>query len=100
MGLLLPLLEYPEQRAPHLEGYYYVYLQNFLAEHGCQLEFACVTRPEMEQENDFMIMDFTCDKPKYVLSDSDINKFTIAEVTYKYTNSRICATLMEAIFWI
>ena len=36
-GLSLPLLEHPEQRAPHLEGYYYVYLRNFLVEHGCQL---------------------------------------------------------------
>ena len=40
-GLFLPLLEYPVQRAPHLEGYYYVYLCNFLAKHGCQLEFPC-----------------------------------------------------------
>ena len=35
--LSLLLLEYPVKRAPHLKGYYYLYLQNFLAEHGCQL---------------------------------------------------------------
>ena len=32
-GLSLPLLEYPDQRAPYLEGHYYVYLRKFLAEH-------------------------------------------------------------------
>ena len=32
-GLSLSLLEYPGQRAPHLEGYYYVHLRIFLAEH-------------------------------------------------------------------
>ena len=51
-----------------------MYLCNFLAAHGCQLEFDYVTKPEMEQTNDFMIMDLACDKPRHVLSDADINK--------------------------
>ena len=45
-----------------------------MAEHGCQLEFACVPKPELELEKDLMIMDVVCDKPKQVLSDADINK--------------------------
>ena len=73
-GLSLPLLEYPAKRAPHLEGYYYVYLRNFLAAHKCQLEFACIPTPVLEREQDLMIMDVACDKPKEVLSDADINK--------------------------
>ena len=28
----------------------------------------------MEQENDLMIMDLDCNKPKHILSDADINK--------------------------
>lgn len=64
--LSLPLLKYPAKRAPHLEGYYHVYLQNFLAEHECQLEFACVPKLELEREKDLMIMDVACDKPKQV----------------------------------
>ena len=44
--LSLPLLEYPEQRVPHLEDHYYVHLRNFLAEHKIQLECACVDRPK------------------------------------------------------
>ena len=73
-GLSLPLLQYPKQRAPHLEVYYYVYFRYFLDEHGCQLEFDCVARPKIERENDLAIMDLACDKPKHVLSDADINK--------------------------
>ena len=73
-GLSLPLLEYPDKRAPHLEGYYYVYLRNFLTAHGCQLEFACIPTPVLEREQDLMIMDVACNKPKEVLSNADINK--------------------------
>ena len=51
-GLSKPLLEYPDLRAPHLEGHYYVYLRWFLAEHKMQLECVCVKRPELEREND------------------------------------------------
>ena len=41
-GLSLPLLEYPDQRAPHLKGHYYVLLQKFLAEHKMQMVCVCV----------------------------------------------------------
>ena len=73
-GLSLSLLEYPKQRTPHLERYYYVYLWNFLATHGCQLESDCVTKPEMERTNDFVVTDLACDKPSHVLRNADINK--------------------------
>ena len=41
--------------------------------HGCQLEFACVSTPVLEREQDLMKMDMACDKPKEVLSNADIN---------------------------
>ena len=44
-SLTQPLLEYPNQRAPHLEGHYYVYLRQFLAKHKIQLECASVKNP-------------------------------------------------------
>ena len=71
-GLSLPRLEYPNQRAPHLKGYYYVYLREFLAEHEIQLEFACVTSPKPEQEDDYLIMDKACAETKAELDNNFI----------------------------
>ena len=34
----------------------------------------CVTRLEIERENELIITELACDKPKHVLSDADINK--------------------------
>ena len=70
--LSLPLLEYPEQRAPHLEGHYYVYLRQFLAEHKMQLECDCVGRPKLERENDIFLMDAVCARTKKELSDAKV----------------------------
>ena len=71
-GLSLPLLEYPNQRAPHLEGHYYVYLRKFLAEHKMKLECACVDSPKLERENDIFLMDTVCARSKEELSDANI----------------------------
>ena len=71
-GLSKPLLEYPNARAPHLEGHYYVYLRNFIATHKIQLEFACVKRPTPEREGDHFIMDRACAKTEEELSDASI----------------------------
>ena len=64
-----PLLEYPNQQAPYLEGHYYVYLQKFLAEHKMQMECACVTSHTLEREYDLFLMDAACAKTKDKLSD-------------------------------
>ena len=72
LGLSQLLLEYPNQRAPHLKGHYYVYLRNFLSEHKMQLECACVTHPKFERENDIFLMDAACAKSKVDLSDPNI----------------------------
>ena len=47
-GLSLSLLEYPEHRAPNLEGHYHVQLRKPLEGHKLQLECACVDRPKLE----------------------------------------------------
>ena len=69
-GFSLPLLEYPAQRAPHLEGHYYVQLRKFLAEHKLQLECACIDRPKLEQDHDLFLMDEVCEKPIKEVSDA------------------------------
>ena len=71
-GLSLPLLEYPNQQAPHLEGHYYVYLRQFLAEHKMQLECECVDRPKLERENDIFLMNAGCARSKEELSDAKV----------------------------
>ena len=68
-NLSKPLLEYPNQRAPHLEGHYYVYLSKFLAENKMQIEFASVTSHKLEQEKDVFLIDKACAKTKEKLSD-------------------------------
>ena len=70
--LLQPLLEYPDQQAPHLKGHYYVYLRKFLTEHKMQLKCVCVTSPKLECENDIFLMDAAWAKSKAELSDQTI----------------------------
>ena len=64
-GFSLPLLEYPEQWAPYLEGHYYILLRKFLAEHKLQLKCECVDRPKLERNHDLFLMDAACAKPKH-----------------------------------
>ena len=71
-SLSSPLLEYPDQRASHLEGHYYVSLRKLLAEHKIQLEFACVKCPNTERKNDHLIMDQACKTTKAKLDDASI----------------------------
>ena len=70
--LSLPLLKYPDQRALHLEGHYYVHLRKFLVEHKIQLECACVDRPKLERENDIFLMNAVCAKTKEEFSDAKV----------------------------
>ena len=71
-GLSFPLLEYPEQRAPHLEGHYYVHLRKFLAKHKLQLECVCVDRPKLIREHDLFLMDAVCEKTKEEVSNANV----------------------------
>ena len=71
-GMSLPLLEYPEHRAPHLEGHYYVQLRKFLAEHKLQLECAFVDRPKLERDHNIFLMDTVCAKTKEEVSDANV----------------------------
>ena len=72
--LSLPLLKYPDQQAPHLGGYYHVYLHTFLVEHDCSLEFSFVNLATIKCRNDLMIMDLACSKLKNILNDAEIKK--------------------------
>jgi hypothetical protein len=59
-GLSLPLLQYPEIRAPHLEGHYYAHIRRFLAKHNASLEIECIPKPTQERQGDEYIMDVVC----------------------------------------
>jgi hypothetical protein len=59
-GLSMPLLQYPEIRASHLEGHYYVHIRRFLAQHNASLEIECIPRPTQERQGDEYIMDVVC----------------------------------------
>ena len=37
-GMARPLLEYPNVRAPHLEGHFYTYIRNYCAKHDISIE--------------------------------------------------------------
>ena len=41
-GCQQSLLQFPKRRAPHLEGYFYPYLRQFLSDHDSSMEVACV----------------------------------------------------------
>jgi hypothetical protein len=56
-GLSQPLLQYPEIRAPHLEGHYYTRIRRFLAPHHASLEIECIPKPTYERQGDEYIMD-------------------------------------------
>ena len=59
-GLSKPLLQFPDVRAPHLDGYYYLNMRLFLAKRGGSLEIACVPQPTTERHGDEYIMDVVC----------------------------------------
>jgi hypothetical protein len=59
-GMSKPLLQYPEIRAPHLEGHYYVHIRRFLAKHGASLEIEGIPNETFERQGDEYIMDVVC----------------------------------------
>jgi hypothetical protein len=59
-GLSLPLLQYPEIRAPHLEGHYYAHIRRFLSKHKANLEIECIPKANYERQGDEYIMDIVC----------------------------------------
>ena len=59
-GMSQPLLQYPDIRAPHLEGHYYSHIRKFLSKHKAQLEIECIPPPTYERHGDAYIMDVIC----------------------------------------
>jgi len=59
-GMSLPLLQYPDIRAPQLEGHYYVHIRRFLAKHRASLEIECIPKATYERQGDEYIMDVVC----------------------------------------
>ena len=76
----LPLLQYPSIPAPHLEGHYYVYLRQFLAQHRLRLEVHGLSPTLPPRENDECIMDVACDSAYF--TDPEIRQIFYCNKTY------------------
>jgi hypothetical protein len=83
-GLSQPLLEYPSIRAPHLDGYYYSTLRQFLAKCNGSLEIECVPTPTSERDGDEYIMDVACAPVTTSLNTDRLIQYTDMEIRKIY----------------
>jgi hypothetical protein len=84
-GMSLPLLQYPEIRAPHLKGHYYAHIGRFLAKHNARLEIDCVPSPTQERQGDEYIMDVVCSPTTTTeLDRRRMRHYTYAEIRLIY----------------
>jgi hypothetical protein len=84
-GLSKPLLQYPDTRAPHLEGHYYVHIRRFLAKHRASLEIECIPKSTYERQGDEYIMDVVCSPATTTELDTEyLNYYTDAEIRQIY----------------
>jgi hypothetical protein len=91
-GLSLPLLQYPEIRAPHLGGHYYVHIRRFLAKHNASLEIECIPKPTQERQGDEYIMDVVCSPTTTTELDmKQLRHYTDAEIRTVY----YCKTYLQ-----
>lgn len=70
MSKTLP--EYPDIRVPHLQGFYFSYIRNYLAKHGLSLQINRIDTATLPRENDECIMDLVCRDSTF--STADIQK--------------------------
>jgi hypothetical protein len=84
-GLSKPLLQYPEIRAPHIGGHYYVHIGGFLAKHGASLEIYCIPKSADEIQGDEYIMDVVCSPTTTTEMDRNyLQHYTDAEIRQLY----------------
>ena len=67
-----PLLQYPNEQAPYLEGFLYKFFHNFLAKHKFSLQIKGIKNADPPRENDQCIMDGACSDP--TILDCDIQQ--------------------------
>jgi uncharacterized protein YbaR (Trm112 family) len=79
------LLQYPEIRAPHLEGHYYVHIGRFLAQTKSSLEIDCIPKPTYERQGDEYIMEVVCSPTTaYELDRNKLKSYKDAEIRQIY----------------
>ena len=71
-GMPQPLLQFPDVRAPHLEGHFYIHFRSFLARHDLSLQIAGIDASTPHRENARCIMEVACNDDE--LRAIDINK--------------------------
>jgi hypothetical protein len=80
-GLSKSLLQFPEIRAPHIEGHYYVNIRRFLAQNKSSLEIECIPTQTYKRQGDEYIMDVVCSpKTAIELDRSKLKYYTEAEI--------------------
>jgi hypothetical protein len=84
-GLSQALLQYPEIRAPHLKGHYYVHIRRFPAKYNASLEIECIPTPTYERQGDEYIMDVVCAPATSTEMDRNhIHYYTDVEIRQMY----------------
>ena len=73
LGMDKLLLQYPDLRAPHWEGQYYVWLQHYLEKISGSLEIHGIQSPLLEHDHDHRLMELAC-----------VQNFTDAQVRHIY----------------
>ena len=71
-GMTKPLLQYPQRRAPHLEGVFYNHVRAFIAKHNMSLEIAGISEAIPPKTEDWAIMDVACSDESF--SDNEVRK--------------------------
>ena len=71
-GMTHPLLQYPNKRAPHLEGHWYAYIRKYCAKHKISIEISGIEIQQPPRERDKSIMDVVCSDPD--IDDRDCRK--------------------------
>ena len=71
-GMPQPLLQFPDVRAPHLEGHFYTHFHFFLDRHDLSLQIAGINALILPREKNRCIKEDVCNDDK--LWDNNINK--------------------------
>jgi hypothetical protein len=84
-GMSKSLLQYPQIRAPYLEGHYYAHIRRFLAQHEGSLEIECIPNPTYERQGDVYIIDAICSPSTATELDREfLRHYTDAEIRQLY----------------
>ena len=86
-----PLLQYPDIRAPHLEGHYYTYVRKYCAKHNISLEVNGIEIQQPPRENNKCIMDVACSDIEIRKDDCKLNYYCKCYLQVKWISDLLTA---------